>query len=173
MTVQPQSDVLQKELLVFMAEHDVAYERHDHPPVFTVEDVYRLTPDLPGSKTKNLFLCDQKGRRHFLVVVPDNLRVDLKVLPHALDAKGVRFGSAQRLETHLGVTPGSVSLLALFNDRHKAVEVIIDETLWAAQALQFHPLINTSTLVISKPDIERFLQATGHHATILPVPAKT
>jgi Ala-tRNA(Pro) deacylase len=162
------------DLFSFLDEHGVAYERFDHPPVYTVEDVHRLTPDLPGAKTKNLFLKDQKGKRHLLVIVPDEKRVNLKAMAAGVDARRVSFASAQRLEKHLGITPGAVSLLAVFNDRNvHAVEVFIDAALWARSAFQFHPLVNTATLVVPKAGIETFLAATGHRPRILEVPAQT
>jgi len=155
----------------FLDNGDIEYQRFDHPPVFTVEDVHRLTPDLPGAKTKNLFLRDRKGNRHFLVVLPADKRINLKALPEVLGSSKISFGSPDRLMEHLGVTPGSVSLFAIVNDQKNKVEVIIDESLWASEAFQFHPLVNTSTLVISKDSIKRFLAATGHEVKILDIPA--
>jgi len=156
----------------FLNENGISFQRFDHPPVYTVDDVHRLTPDLPGAKTKNLFLKDNKGKRHFLVVMPADNRVDLKALPEHIDAKRVSFASAKRLMTYLGIEPGSVSLLAVFNDcEQHQVEVFIDSSLWAEDAFQFHPLVNTATLVIPKEGIERFLSATGHDARIVEVPS--
>ena len=48
----------------------------------TVEESERLVPPLPGAKTKNLFLRDKKGARHFLVTVPHDLAVDLDALAY-------------------------------------------------------------------------------------------
>ncbi len=160
------------DIFSFLDQNEIAYERFDHPPVFTVEDVHRLTPDLPGAKTKNLFLKDQTGRRHLLVIVPDEKRVDLKALAAQVGAKRVSFASPERLKKHLGITPGAVSLLAVFNDRAAhAVEVFIDEALWRADAFQFHPLVNTATLVVPKEGIDAFLSATGHDRRLLQVPS--
>ncbi len=156
----------------FLDNGNIEYQRFDHPPVFTVEDVHRLTPDLPGAKTKNLFLRDKKGSRHFLVVVPADKRINLKALPEVLESSKISFGSSDRLMEHLGITPGSVSLFAIVNDQKNKVEVIIDESLWASEAFQFHPLVNTSTLVISKDSIKHFLAATGHEVKILEIPAQ-
>jgi Ala-tRNA(Pro) deacylase len=154
----------------FLSNHNVAYERHDHPPVYTVADVKRLIPDLPAPKTKNLFFRDGPGRQHFLVVVPGDKRVNIKALAKCLGVKSLSFGSPERLKQHLGVDPGSVSLLAVINDDAHAVKVIVDAVLWAADAFQFHPLVNTATLVIPKEGIVRFLGETGHKPTILDVP---
>lgn len=155
-----------------MEENGIEYEKHDHPPVYTVADVRRLIPDLPGAKTKNLFLRAKKEKRLFMVVVPDDKRVDLKLLPRSLGCHRISFGSPKRLMRYLGVEPGSVSLLAIANDTDNAVEVFVDSALWSSAAFQFHPLINTSTLVITKNGIERFLAVTGHDATVIDIPGQ-
>ena len=154
----------------FLDDHQIEYERHDHPPVYTVEDVIRLVPPLEAAKTKSLFLRDAKGSRHFLVIVNGEKRVNLKALPDLLNSSRLRFGSPDRLKKHLGVDPGSVSLFAVVNDTGKAVELIIDSALWKSDAFQFHPLVNTSTLVISRDNVKQFLDTTGHRAQLLDVP---
>ncbi|GAB6907185.1 conserved hypothetical protein [Desulfosarcina cetonica] len=156
----------------FLETHGITYERYDHPPVFTCADVNRLVPDLPGQKTKNLFVCDNKGKRHFLVTVPDEKSVDLKSLGEALGAKRLRLASADRLARHLKLEPGSVTLLGAMNDMDGQVGVVIDQAIWNADALQCHPLVNTATLVISLKGIRDFLAATGHVPTVLDVPAQ-
>jgi Ala-tRNA(Pro) deacylase len=154
----------------FLDTHQITYARHNHPAVFTVEEADRLVPKLPGAKTKNLFLRDDKGKRHFLVLVRSDKRVNLKELKSLLGIKRISFASATRLKKHLGVEPGAVSLLAAYNDAKHAVEVVMDSELWKSEAFLFHPLVNTSTLVISRADIQRFLEATGHEMTILDIP---
>jgi len=157
------------DLTAFLAAHRVNATRHAHPPVMTVAESERLVPPLPGAKTKNLFLRDRKGARHFLVTVPHALAVDLNALGAALGAGRLGFASAERLARHLGITPGSVSLLALVNDAAHAVEFVIDRSLWEAAAVQAHPLTNDATMVIPHADLERFLAATGHAARVIDV----
>jgi Ala-tRNA(Pro) deacylase len=137
----------------------------------TVEESERLVPKLPGAKTKNLFLRDKKGARHFLVTVPHDLSVNLNALGSALDAGRLGFASPERLAKHLGIAPGSVSLLALFNDTAVTVEFVIDRALWEASAVQAHPLVNDATMVIPHAELERFLAATGHAVRVIDVPA--
>jgi Ala-tRNA(Pro) deacylase len=158
------------EFYQFLEKNRIAYERHDHPPVYTVEEAHQLVPRLPAAKTKNLFLRDKKGRRHFLVIVPADKRIDIKALPEVVGSERLSFGSAQRLKKYLGVEPGAVTLFAIFNDPHLDVELVVDEILWQAEAFQFHPLVNTSTLVISRDNLKRFIAKTGHEAKILNVP---
>lgn len=161
------------EIYQFLAEHGIEYERHDHPPVFTCEEAERLVPPMPAAKTKNLFLRDRKGRRHFLVVVGYEKAVDLKALTALLGVSKLGFASPARLEKYLGVDPGSVSILGLVNDVDGEVEVVVDEDLWEAEALRCHPLVNTSTLVISREDMQRFLELTGHRVQVLDVPGRS
>jgi len=159
------------DLYQFLADHHIEYKRHDHPPVFTVADVERLVPPLPAAKTKNLFLRDKKGKRHFLVVVPAQKRVDIKALAAVIGAGRLSFGSPDRLKRFLDVDPGSVTILALIRDAGHAVEVVFDKILAQEKAFQFHPLVNTSTLVISRDHLLQFLEITGHEIRRLDVPA--
>jgi Ala-tRNA(Pro) deacylase len=154
----------------FLHEHGIDAARHEHPAVMTVEESERLLPPLPGAKTKNLFLRDKKGARHFLVTVPAARAVDLATLGVSLGVGRLGFASPDRLQKHLGITPGSVSLLALANDATGAVEFVIDRVLWEAEAVQAHPLVNTATMVLEHVDLERFLVATAHTARVIDVP---
>ncbi|MAE16744.1 MAG: aminoacyl-tRNA deacylase [Deltaproteobacteria bacterium] len=158
------------DLYEFLDTHGVTYDRHDHPPVYTVEESKQLVPEIPGGKTKNLFLRDKKGTRHILLTVEQDKRVDLKRVSDVAESSKLSFGSAERLKQHLGIEPGSVSLLALFNDPDGQVEVFIDEELWQEEALLCHPLQNTSTLSIPREDMERFFEATGHSFRLVTVP---
>ncbi|WP_043616006.1 prolyl-tRNA synthetase associated domain-containing protein [Chromobacterium violaceum] len=153
-------------------EQQVRYQRFEHPPVYTCEEAARLIPDLPGAECKNLFLCDAKGRRHFLVAVPADAGVDIKALGEALAAKGLRFASPERLKKYLGLEPGSVTLLAAVNDREQQVEVVVDEALWTREAILCHPLVNTATLSVPLEDLARLLAHTGHTPRVIAVPRR-
>ena len=156
----------------FLRDQGIVAIRHEHPAVMTVEESERLVPPLPGAKTKNLFLRDKKGRRYFLVTVPHDLAIDLGALGRTLDAGRLSFASAEQLARHLGVTAGSVSLLALINDEARTAEFVIARCLWEAGAVQAHPLVNTATMVLTHADLERFLAATGHAPRVIDLPAR-
>ena len=154
------------DLTQFLHAHAIAPARHEHPPVMTVEESLRWVPKLPGAKSKNLFLRDKKGVRH-------DIAVDLDALAAVLGVGGVGFASAERLQKHLGLKAGSVSLLGLVNDEAHAVEFCIDRVLWEAEAVHAHPLVNTATMVVTHADLERFLAATGHAPRVIDVPTTT
>jgi len=89
----------------FLSLHKIEIERHTHPAVMTVAESEQLVPKLPGAKTKNLFLRDKKGAKHFLVTIPASLSVDLAQLGDLLGAGRLGFASAERLFKYLGLTP--------------------------------------------------------------------
>ena len=167
-----QAETIVMDIYRFLAEHRISYDRYDHPAVFTCEQADRLAPPMPAAKTKNLLLRDKKGLRHFLVVVGYDKTVDLKALASLLEVGRLALASPERLKKHLGVDPGSVTILSVVNDPENNVEVIVDAPLWEEEALRCHPLVNTATLVISKPDVERIFQITGHSVTVIDIPAK-
>ena len=161
-----------KAILDLLDEHDIAYQRVDHPAVYTCEEAERLVPPLPGAHTKNLFVRDRGGRRYFLVVVGWEKQVDLKELARVLEVSKLGMASPERLRARLGVDPGAVTLLAVVNDVEKAVEVVFDEPVWAAEALQCHPLVNTSTLSIPRQGVEKLLQLLEQPYRVVDVPRR-
>lgn len=156
----------------FLLQHGIDAPCWFHPPVFTCEEADRLAADVPGLPTKNLFLCDGKGRQHLLLVVPSDCPVDLKALSSLLGLPGLRLASEERLQRYLQLQPGSVSVLALWRDEGRQVRCVLDHVVWAATAVQAHPLVNTATRVLSQTDLRRFLLATGHTPDVLTVPRR-
>jgi Ala-tRNA(Pro) deacylase len=140
----------------------IVYDVHRHPPVFTAEEAAEHWNGIPGAKIKNLFLRNKKGDRHYLVMLDIGKQADLRQLVRVIGDDRLSFGSAARLMTHLGVTPGSVSPFGLIHDTGHAVRVIIDEDLRRAERLILHPNVNTASVAIGAADFERFLETRGN-----------
>jgi len=140
----------------------IPFERFDHPPVATVEDGIREWAGIDAAHSKNLFLRNQKGDRHYLLIVVHTKRVDLRAAANQIGDGKLSFGSPERLMAKLGLTPGSVSPFGLINDSARHVRVFIDRDLKAAPRVSFHPNDNTSTIVIAFADFERFLESCGN-----------
>ena len=154
----------------FLDHHQINYRRFDHPAVFTCDEAAQLVPEMPGIKSKNLFVRDRRGKRHILLIVPAEKVVDLKATSIALGVSGLSFASPERLMKHLGIEAGSVSFLSIYNNIENTVEVIFDKEIWNSEYLQCHPLINTSTLLISHADVVKILQLTNHKYRIIDTP---
>lgn len=152
------------------AQHGWECEAVEHAAVFTIEEALAAVPHLGGVKTKNVFVRDGKGQRHILVIVPHDRRVDMAELARQLPASKLSMASPERLQRHLGVTPGAVSIFAVINDRDNAVELVIDEAVWAAEKVQGHPLRNTATVAVPHAALVAFLAHTGHAPHVMRVP---
>jgi len=131
-----------------------------HPPVFTVEEAEQHPHGLPGLDTKNLLLKDAKGQL-FLVTMRADRRADLKALPAIIGSKRLSFASAETLFEALGVTPGSVTPLAMINDTQRRVTFSLDRALAEAAHIACHPLVNTATVSLTTADFFRLLRAVG------------
>ncbi len=164
----PVTEVEQK-VLDALAALGIVWVRHEHPPVFTVEDTKRHWRDLNAAHCKNLFLRNNKGNRHYLVITEASKSVDLKALTRALGEDRLSFGSPERLKRCLGLEPGSVSPFGLLNNVGRDVRVIVDADLRAAERLGFHPNLNTATIEVARVDFERFLAAVGNEVRWLQV----
>ena len=140
----------------------IAYERHEHPPVFTVDQALEHWAGIDAVHCKNLFLRNKKGDRHYLVVAEHATPIDIGAVAARVGESRLSFASAERLAAHLGLTPGSVSPFGLINDRAKGVRVLVDGRLRSAARVGFHPNVNTATVVLAFADFERFLAACGN-----------
>ena len=149
------------DLFAFLDRLGIAHKTTTHPPLFTVEQSQALRGTIPGGHTKNLFLKDKKDTV-FLVVAPEEARVDLKTLHHKLGASRFSFGSAALLEELLGVSPGAVTAFGAINDTSARVNVVLDAGLMQHASINCHPLVNTMTTSIARDGLVKFLRATGH-----------
>lgn len=140
---------------------NITYEKYDHPAVFTVEEAEKYKRG-DGVDSKNLFLRNRKGNKHYLVVMSATKRVNLDELAKNLNENDLSFASPERLQKYLGLTPGSVSPFGLINDLEKVVQVLVDNELLKSDKQAYHPNINTATLVISTADFKKFLDWTGN-----------
>jgi Ala-tRNA(Pro) deacylase len=160
------------EFLARLGALGIAHTVTRHAAVFTVEESRHLHATLPGAHTKNLYLRDKKGRE-WLVSADADRAIDLKALGVALGASGrLSFGSPERLMAALGVEPGSVTAFALVNDPDRRVTFVLDRALLDHAIVNFHPLVNTATVALSREDFLKFCDAVGHAPLVLDLPQR-
>ncbi len=153
-------------LLAWMAESGINQTTHDHPAVFRVEEGLELKADLPGLHTKNLFLKDKKGRLWLISAAQDTV-IDLKRAHRTLGSDRLSFGNEVLMWETLGVRPGSVTALGLINDVNRRVTFVLDQRLWEADIVNFHPLTNTATTALSQADFRRILSLLGREPLVV------
>ena len=144
-------------LLNLLDEYNIKYILYEHPPLFSVEDSKKLRGDIEGAHTKNLFLKNKKNN-FFLFTCLESSKVDLKILKNKLELGNISFAGEKYLIELLNLKPGSVSPFGLLNDRDKKIQFFIDAALDNFETFNFHPLINTATINISKNDFYNFFK---------------
>ncbi len=78
----------------------VSYRKEEHIAVFSAEDKEKSGLRIwDGYKvSKNLFLRNAKGDKHYLVVTTVDKKTDLRRLAEKIGSTRLSFGSEQRLE---------------------------------------------------------------------------
>ena len=153
-------------LIKYLDNLGIKYKIHEHAAVFTVEESKKLENKLPNiAYTKNLFLKDE-AEKFYLVCVQADKRLNLKALKENLGAKKkLSFGTAYQLKEKLNLTPGAVSIFGMIYA--KDVILVIDEEIWRAEKVGFHPNINTATLELTHENLEKFVNSLKSRPLIL------
>lgn len=143
-----------------LEELNITYEKVEHSAVYTVEEAKEKVPKIDGLGCKNLFLKTQK-KELFLYTLPEDKQINLNNLSEILGVTRFHFASSKTLEEVLGIIPGSVTPLAIINDKENKVTVILDKELKDKNIL-VHPNRNTATISISYNDLEKYIKSLNH-----------
>ncbi|MEI6575528.1 MAG: prolyl-tRNA synthetase associated domain-containing protein [Bacteroidota bacterium] len=149
-------------LYQILDELAISFAYHEHPPAPTITEAMKYWKDIEAVHCKNLFFRNHKGDRHYLVIMDHRYEMNIRELELKLKQGKLSFASDQRMMKYLGVSPGSVSPLALIHDENHHVYLFMDESLKHAKKISFHPCINTASLVIPFEDFLRFIEWTGN-----------
>ena len=164
---------LDKEVRVydFLDRLGVSYERVDHEPAMTMEACTEIDKAMGTAMCKNLLLCNRQKTDFYLLLMPGEKVFQTKELSAQLGVSRLSFAPAEPMEELLDITPGSLSILGLMNDKDFRVRLIIDKPVLDAEFIGVHPCINTSSLKIRTDDlIHKIIPAMGHEPTIVNLP---
>lgn len=149
----------------------VSYERADHEAAFTIEACESVEQVLDVHICKNLFLCNAQKTKFYLLLMPGQKKFKTKNLSKQINSARLSFAGDEYMEEFLHITPGSVSVMGLMNDKENRVQLLIDSDLLKEEFFGCHPCINTSSLKIKTADIlEKFLPAVHHEPIFVDLP---
>ena len=149
----------------------LSYDRVDHDAADTIEACAAVEQVLGAGICKNLFLTNRQQTAFYLLLMPGHKPFRTKDLSHQIGSARLSFASPEHMLELLDITPGSVSVLGLMNDRDARVRLLIDRDLLKDERFGCHPCINTSTLAFSTRDlIEKIIPAMGHEPTYVELP---
>ena len=159
---------MEQKLYTYLEEISVPFEKVEHEAFMTCEasgDFYEKRG--MGKDCKNIFLRNRKGKKHYLVVLPAEKKIDIPFLADFLgEHPKMSFASDERLEKFLGLKPGSVTPLSLLHPNAGEVSVVFDADVFSHEYVHFHPLRNTATLKFTTTDFQKFLKSLDnemHH----------
>lgn len=156
-------------LIDLLQEHQLAYQIHEHEPVFTVEQGQHLFEKMPGAHCKTLFLKD-KTKAFFLVSLLNHKKANLKALSKIVGKGHLSFCNPQELEAKLKLIPGAVTPYALLHDTEKEIAFVLDKDLFDYDIVNFHPLRNDRTLGMPTSSFMKFLELIEHPPAIVAIP---
>lgn len=146
------------------------YWRCDHPDANanTMEDCLEIDAILEAVVCKNLFLCNRQHTQFYMLMMPGDKVFKTKELTGQLGCARLSFAEPEYMEKYLDITPGSVSILGLMNDKENAVRLIVDEDVLKGEFVGCHPCINTTSLKIYTKDMfGPLLEAMHHDMTVV------
>ncbi len=145
------------------------YQRLDHAPAMTMEDCDEIDRALePSSICKNLFLSNRQKTQFYLLMIPGDKVFHTRDLSAQIGSARLSFGDPAYMEKFLDITPGSVSVMGLMNDKDNRVRLLVDEDVLKDAYLGCHPCVNTSSLKLRTEDVfGKFLKAVGHDMTVV------
>ena len=149
----------------------IEYRRVDHEHADTIEACEQVEGLLECKICKNLFLTNRQQTDFYLLIMPGEKPFKTKLLSKQIGSARLSFASAEHMEKYLDITPGSVSILGLMNDKNGAVRLLVDRDLLNEEYFGCHPCINTSSLRLKTADVlEKLLPAMGHEPSFVDLP---
>ena len=168
-----QTGRLEKEIRVYdlLDKLEMEYYRTDHEPATTMEVCNDIDKILGTLICKNLFLCNRQKTQFYMLMMPGDKVFKTKYLAKQINSARLSFADEEYMQEFLDITPGSVSIMGLMNDKDNRVQLLIDREVLAEESLGCHPCINTSSLKLkTKEVLEKFLPAVHHEAIIVELP---
>lgn len=160
---------LEKEIRTydFLDSLDVEYQRVDHEAAMTIEACEEIDKTLEISICKNLFLCNRQETSFYLLMMPGDKKFKTKDISAQINSSRLSFGKPEYMEKFLDITPGSLSVLGLMNDKDQKVQLLIDEDVLKEPYIGCHPCINTSSLKIRTEDMMKKIIPEMKHIPVM------
>lgn len=141
----------------------IEYIRVDHEALMTMDACKEVDETLGMDICKNLFLCNRQETNFYLLLMPGDKPFKTKDLSKQLGVARLSFAKAEYMEELLDITPGSVSVMGLMNDKEHKVQLLIDEDIMKDEYMGCHPCINTSSIKFKMKDLlEKVLPMVEH-----------
>ena len=152
----------------FLDALQITYHYVDHEAAMTMEACAAADAAMGTAMCKNLLLCNRQQTQFYLLLMPGDKPFKTKDLSAQIGSSRLSFASGEAMEELLDITPGSLSVLGLMNDKENRVSLLIDADVLQYTYFGCHPCINTSSLRLLTDDLtEKIIPAMGHVPTLV------
>lgn len=161
---------LEKEIRVYdlLDRLGISYQRIDHEAAMTMEACAAIDEVLEATICKNLMLCNRQNTVFYLLMIAGDKHFKTKDLSHQIGSSRLSFAAPEYMEEFLDITPGSLSIMGLMNDKDHRVQLLIDEDVLKGEFIGFHPCINTSSLRLRTEDlVQKIIPAMEHEPRLV------
>ena len=159
------TNLQKKEIRVydFLDSLNIKYIRVEHEAAMTMEACADVDIALGAQMCKNLLLCNRQNTIFYLLMLPGDKPFKTKELSAQIGSSRLSFASGEYMEKFLDITPGSLSVMGLMNDKENRVQLLIDNDQLTGKFVGCHPCVNTASLRLSvKERIDTILPAMNH-----------
>ena len=157
-----------EKVLNYLDSIGVAYELLRHEAVVTTEESRAIVCVDDCASCKSLYVKDKKSDNYYMVVLPFDKRANMRGLASYVGCAKFEFATEEKLFADLQVHRGSVSPYAFLNEKPTySAKLLIDEEVWNAHRVKFHPCDNTATVVVSLDGFKRFLSSIGKEVIVV------
>lgn len=161
---------LEKEMRTYqlLDSLSIPYVRLDHDITATIESCHKVEEMFQIEICKNLFLCNTQKTKFYLLMLAGNKKFKTAEVSRQINSPRLSFANEDYMEKFLDLSPGSVTVLGLMNDKNNDVQLLIDKDILSQQYFGCHPCINTSSLKLKVTDlIDKILPAMHHEPIIV------
>ena len=156
---------LPKEIRVydFLDKLGISYAHVDHHAAMTMDECAEIDKVLDSTICKNLLLCNRQKTDFYLLMIAGHKTFKTSALSKQIGSSRLSFADGAYMEEFLDITPGSLSVLGLMNDKDMRIQLLIDEEILQSDTVGVHPCINTASLRLKTKDLlEVIIPAMGH-----------
>ena len=154
----------------FLDKLGVEFQRIDHEAAMTMEACAEIDKVLDATICKNLLLCNRQCTDFYMLMIVGDKHFKTSVFSKQIGASRLSFAKPEYMEEFLDITPGSLSVLGLMNDKDHRVRLVIDEDILKGEYFGCHPCINTSSLRLKTSDLlEKIIPAMDHEPTFVKI----
>lgn len=155
----------------FLDKIGVKYKRVDHEAAMSMVACREIDEEIGTTICKNLFLCNRQETSFYLLMMPAHKNFKTSIVSSQVGSSRLSFASPENMAKFLDLTPGSVSILGLMNDKDNKVKLLIDEDVLSGEFVGCHPCINTTSLRLRTEDLRsKVIPALRHTPQVIKLP---